>query len=46
MTNQSGRKGTQANNNQKPSQPASFGERVKGAIQTAADFLKRLVGRK
>jgi hypothetical protein len=46
MANQSGRKNTQANNNQKPSWPATYGKRVKGAFQAAADFLKGLVGRK
>ena len=46
MTDQSGRKSTQANNNQKPNQLATYGERVKGIIQAAVDFLKRMVGRK
>ena len=46
MANQGGRENTQANNNRKPGQPATFGERVKDALQAAADFLKGLTGRK
>ena len=46
MANQGGRENTQANNNRKPGQPATFGERVKGAIQAAVGFLKGLVGRR
>ena len=45
MSDQSGRKSAQASNNRKPG-PATYGERIKGAIQAAADFLKGLVGRK
>ena len=45
MANQGGRN-TQANNNRKPGQPATFGERVKDALQAAADFLKGLTGRR
>ena len=46
MANQGGTKNTQANNNRKPSRPATYGERVKGAIQSAVGFLKGLVGRR
>ncbi len=46
MANQGGRKNTQANNNRQPSRPATYGERVKGAIRSAVSLLKGLVGRK
>jgi hypothetical protein len=46
MANQGGRKNTQADNNRKPSRPATYGERLKSAIQAAVGFLKGLVGRK
>ena len=44
MSDQRSRKGNQANNNRK--QPATYGERIKDAIQAAAGFVKGLVGRK